>query len=113
MAMAKKILHQLPTLRKLRRCNNKTRKALLRAGGKQLQLCLRECAVNVLKGNVYLNKKQFKKLGKYKKQIRHLSKKSTSQKKRQQIVQRGGFLPLLLAPIIGSLIGATLKKFTK
>jgi len=111
--MAKTIVQQLPTLRKLRRCNNKTRKALLSGGGKQLQLCLRECAVNVLKGNVYLNKKQFKKLAKYKKQIRDLSKKSTSQKKRQKIVQRGGFLPLLLAPVIGSLLGATLKRFKK
>lgn len=111
--MAKNIVHQLPTLRKLRRCNHKTRKALLDAGGKKLQLCLRECAVNLLKGNVYLNKKQFNKLKKYKKPLRELSKKSTSQKRRQKIVQTGGFLPMLLAPVIGSLLGATLKKLTK
>ena len=111
--MAKKIIQQLPTLRKLYRCNKQIRKALLKSGGKKLQLCLRECAVNVLKGNVHLSQSQFKKLGKHKKKLRELSKKSTSQKKRLRIVQSGGFLPLLLAPIIGSLVGDTLKKLSR
>lgn len=111
--MAKKIIQHLPTLRKLHRCNHKIRKTLLKKGGKKLQLCLRECAVNVLKGNVHLTHSQFKKLGKHKKKLRELSKKTTSQKKRQRIAQTGGFLPLLLAPIIGSLVGDTLKKLSR
>ncbi len=75
------------------------RRKLLEKGGKPLQLCLRECAINVLKGNVPLTKSQLKKLGKHKKKIRDLSQKKTSYKRRIAIEQKGGFLPLLLAPI--------------
>ena len=99
----------LHVLKKLQKCSGKQRKALLAQGGKPLQLCLRECAINILKGNVHLTKSQFKKLQKYKKKLRGLSKKNTSHKKRLLIEQRGGFLPLLLAPIVGSLLSRLLK----
>ena len=100
----------MQSLKKLRRCTAKERKAILANGGKPLQLCLRECAINVLKGNVHLSKVQFNKLKKHKQKIRDLSKKNTSLKKRLSIEQKGGFLPLLLAPIIGSVLGGLLKK---
>ena len=108
--MTKKVVSQLPTLKKLKSCSVKNRKALLNKGGKPLQLCLRECAINILKGNVPLSQSQFNSLKKYKKSLRDISKKNTSNKKRLAIEQRGGFLPLLLAPIVGSLLGGLFKK---
>lgn len=108
--MTKRLKTHLSELKKLAKCSAKERKALLAKGGKPLQLCLRECAINILKGNVHLSKSQFKRLKKYKNKLRDLSKKNTSTKKRLHIEQRGGFLPLLLAPIVGSLLGGLLKK---
>lgn len=108
--MTKRLKSQLKVLKQLTKCSAKDRKALLVKGGKPLQLCLRECAINVLKGNVHLSKSQFSRLKKYKSKLRELSKKNTSTKKRLSIEQRGGFLPLLLAPIVGSLLGGLLKK---
>ena len=108
--MTKRVVPQLPVLKKLRRCSAKERKALLSRGGKSLQLCLRECAYNILNGNVPLTKRQFSKLRVHKQKLRDLSKKTTHQKKRLEIEQKGGFLPLLLAPILGSLLSGLLKK---
>lgn len=108
--MTKRVIDQLAVLKKLRKCSAKERKALLAKGGKPLQLCLRECAINILKGNVVLTKSQLTHMRRYKTKLRDLSKKKTSQKKRLAIEQRGGFLPLLLAPILGSVLSGLLKK---
>lgn len=99
----------VPLLRQLCRCNQTTAKNILKKN-KDLQLCLRECAVNVLKGNVPLSKHQLKKLKRHKKQLRELSLKKTSQKRRLQIEQKGGFLASLLFPVIGSIIKSAINK---
>lgn len=104
---------QVPVLRQLCRCKKKVQKQILQQGGKPLQVCLRECALNVIKGNVPLSKKHFTQLKKHKKQLRELSKKNTSQKRRLQIEQRGGFLASLLLPIVGSIAGAVIKSAVK
>ena len=101
---------QVPVLKQLCKCNNSVKRKLLKHGGKPLQLCLRECALNVVKGNVPLSKHQFKKLKRYRKQVRELSKPRTSQKKRLQIEQKGGFLASLLLPIIGSVVQRVISK---
>ena len=106
----KSIRAHAPLLKQLSRCNKRERRKLLVQGGKGLQVCLRECALNVLRGNVPLSKRQFQKLKRYKNDLRHLSKKSTRKTKRIQIEQRGGFLPSLLIPILGSLVGAVVKR---
>ena len=103
----------LPVLRRLCRCNNKLQREILLRGGKPLQLCLRECALNVLRGNVPLSKHQFRKLRKFKNNLRELSRKNTTQKRRLEIEQRGGFLASLLLPIVGSLAGAVIRKAVK
>ena len=108
--MTKRIVSHLSSLKKLKKCKPQCRKNLLESGGKSLQVCLRECAVNILKGNVCLTKAQKTKLQKYKNQIREISKKGTSQKKRLQIEQKGGFLPALIAPVLGALLGGLIKK---
>lgn len=108
--MTKRVVAHLSLLKKLRKCKAHQRGTLIKNGGKPLQLCLRECAVNILKGNLSLTKGQVSKLKKYKKQIRDISKKKTSQKRRLQIEQKGGFLPALLAPVLGAVLGGLFKK---
>ena len=108
--MTKHLKAHWSLLKKLKTCKAKERKAILKKGGKPLQLCLQECAINILKGNVHLTDAQHKRLRRYKEEVRLLGKKTTSQKKKLDIEQRGGFLPALLAPVVGSLLGAIFKK---
>ena len=108
--MTKHLKAHWSLLKKLKSCKAKERKELLKKGGKPLQLCLQECAINILKGNVHLTDAQHNRLRRYKEKVRLLGKKTTSKKKKLAIEQRGGFLPALLAPVIGSLLGAIFKK---
>jgi len=110
--MPKRVKAHLSVLKKLNNpgLSKVERRTLLVKGGVPLQTCLRECALNVLKGNVSLSDKHFKKLKLCKNHLRELSHKKTSKKRRLQIEQKGGFLPLLLAPILGSLVGSLFKQ---
>ena len=83
-------------------------KAIVRAADKNLIICLCECAQNLLKGNVPLSKAQLKKLKRYRKEVQTLAQKRTSQSKRKEILQKGGFLPALLAPIALTVLGTLL-----
>jgi len=58
-----------------------------------------------LKGNVPLNTFQKKKLGIKKNILRQIALKNTSLKKKQKLIQSGGFLGALLGPIISVLGG--------
>jgi len=84
------------------------RKALLKAGGKQLYKLLRRVAFNILRGNVPITTKQMKKLKRHAKNVKMMAGKKTSIKKRSAILQRGGFLGALIAPILSSVAGSVL-----
>ena len=58
-----------------------------------------ECADNILRGNVPLTKLQKEKPKRNKAGLRALTKKSFSLKQKKAILQKGGFLGSLLAPI--------------
>ena len=58
-----------------------------------------------MKGNVPLNTSQKKKLGTKKNILRQIALKKTSIKKKQRLIQSGGFLGALLGPIISVLGG--------
>lgn len=105
--MSARLKRNLDFLRVLQKANPKQRKGILENGNKDLILCLCEVIDNILRGNVNLNSKQKKDLGKYKKVLRQLiDKKLGVAKKRKLFVQKGGFLPAVLAPAIT--IAATL-----
>jgi hypothetical protein len=74
--------------------------------------CLCECIHNVSKGNIPIAPKAHKKLRRHRKQIRQiLNRKVKAKRKKQLLSQTGGFLPLLLAPIIsvlGGFLGETI-----
>ena len=100
--MAGRLKKHIDELKVLKKAKPKLRKSILKAADNQLIHCLCECCHNVLNGNVELSAKQKKALQKHRRRLRELVAKKTSQKKRRDIlVQNGGFLPALLAPVLG------------
>ena len=81
--------------------NEEQRKALLRKADAKLVRRICECALNVLIGNVPLSKGHNSRLRKHAKVLRKLASDITLQRRKNIIVLRGGFLPALLAPLIG------------
>ena len=80
-------------------------RAVLRGSDKGLITCLSECAKNILNGNVPLTGTQKTKLRSYKTGLRTLVKKSVPSRRKRIVLQRGGFLGALLAPIAASVLG--------
>src|SRR5882757_2590978 len=80
------------------------KKLLVTLSDNCLYNALNEIAINTVKGNVKLSKKETKKLKKFKFQIKKLScKTNDSRKKKKLIIQSGGFLPILI-PAVASII---------
>ena len=107
--MATRLKKQAPALCMLCYAKPKMRKAVIESADKDLIHCLCECALNILKGNVTLTKDQLKQLSRYKQHLRQLTEKKLALKKKKEIIQKGGFLPALLAPLAASVIAPLLK----
>ena len=74
-------------------------KAIIGAADRDLVTCLCECAQNILNGNVPLSKSHLKHLQRHRTDVRKLAKKRTAKHTKKKILQKGGFLSALLAPI--------------
>lgn len=79
------------------------RKLLKRCCNKDFVECITECIRNLLKGNVPLNSAQKKRLSAKKKILRQIALKKTSLRKKQKLIQTGGFIGALLGPIVSVL----------
>lgn len=89
--------------------NPKIRKAIIKYGDKELINTISEIALNVLNGNGKINNKSKQKLSYYKKQIRCIAcSKRSVQSKRKILLQKGGFLPILIGSILSGVIGSLL-----
>ena len=75
------------------------RKLLIDKADRSLVECLCEIAENILRGNVRLTQLQKDRLKRNRTGLRELTKKSVTLKKKKDILQKGGFLGSLLAPI--------------
>lgn len=102
--MSTRVKRQAPVLHTLAKGHPAVCRAILKGCDKDLLQCLSECAHNVLQGNVSLTPGQKSRLTKYKQKLRSVANKKTALKTKQKIVQTGGFLPALLAPLLGSVI---------
>jgi len=111
--MAKRVKKHLEVLKLLKNAKPKLRQSIVASAENDLVQCICECCHNILKGNIKLSPKEKKQLSRHKKPLRDLTSKRLSvERKRKLLVQKGGFLPALLAPIIGiasSLIGGLLR----
>ena len=74
-------------------------KAIIGVADRDLITCLCECAQNILNGNVPLTKSHLKYLQWYHSDVHTLAKKRAPKHKKKKILQKGGFLSALLAPI--------------
>jgi len=96
----------LPILKRINRLAENTNRQYVKKSSKDFLDCLSQCAKNVLLGNVPLSSRQNVKLRHSKNDLRLLSAKKTSLRKKRQIVQKGGFLAALLPPVLCLLGGA-------
>lgn len=114
--MTSRLLRYLPHLKKLCKMTSANRNKLLKGvlkKDKQLLYCICECATNVIKGNVQTSDKQKCRLHRWRNSLRTIAKKRTSLKKKRQLIQKGGFLPALLAVIasgLGGVIGGAFNR---
>lgn len=85
--------------------NKNQRAALLRTADHKFIRCICECVVNTLKGNVPLEHREKERLSKYKTTLRRIAAKQGNWKaKRKLVLQRGGFLPYIIGPILSALL---------
>ena len=104
--MSKRLEEFAPTLKLLAKCSKPRKQRWLDDNlNDSLILCLCECSLNILRGNVPLKPKQKKLLEKHKKCLRQLINKKISMKNKKKILQDGGFISALISPIISVLNG--------
>jgi len=85
--------------------NNKQRTSFLRIADDKFIRCICECIFNTLKGNITLERREKDRLSKYKTTLRRIAAKRGNWKdKRKLLVQRGGFLPYIIGPILSVLL---------
>lgn len=96
------------TLRFLASCDKKVANNIIKHGDTDLINCMSDVCHNILKGNVRLSTPQKQLLQKYKQKIRKIAGKKTTTKAKKTLLQSGGFLGALLAPLIGGVLGPLL-----
>ena len=102
--MAERLQRNVPFLEVLARGTPMQKKAILKGAGDDLCRCFAEICQNVLHGCLNLTDHETNKLKKHKGSIRALGDKKVPLSRKKKIVrQKGGFLQLLAAPILGLL----------
>ena len=107
---ARRLHRNIPALRDLYTAASKVRKNMIKHASKDTVSALCDCASNISEGNVPLTTKQFKQLKTYHNKLKVLKNKSTSHKKKKQVLQTGGFIGALLQPIAQLLLGGIFKR---
>ena len=89
----------------LQKLSEASKQAILPALSKDMLLVLVECTKNSIIGNFTLNKSQLHYMRFHKQELKCLVQKGTLDAERIRILQKGGFLMRLLAPIINRKVG--------
>ena len=101
-----------PTLRLLQKAPAPLQKRILDKASSELIRCLYDCAHNMLQGNVNISRHHKQKLKPHKTKLQKLADRKVALKTKQRIIQKGGFLPILLsalAPVISGVLGTLIK----
>jgi len=107
--MSRRVRKYLPVLKRIAKLGDKAKRDCVRKCDKEFLDCISECAKNVVKGNVPLTNRQKTRLRRSRNELRALSVKKTSLRKKRRILQKGGFLTALLPPVLGILSSLFLK----
>lgn len=89
-------------LQLLTNSNKKIQKSMIKNASKEQIKAICEIVLNLLSGNINLDQKDLVKLHKKRKTLRDLIKKQ-SIKKKKYLIQKGGFIQLLLPALISGL----------
>lgn len=109
MKRLKKNLHILQTLKN---SNKKLRSAIIKNCSDDTIKAILEIAINTLNGNCQLSKHTHIRLKKFKNILRQLvCPKKNLKRKRKIIIQKGGFLPVLIGTILSGVIGKLLSDY--
>jgi hypothetical protein len=110
----KRIKRHFHCLSLLASANPSLRKAIIKACDKDFICCICECIKNVTEANVPIPHDSLKQLKRHRRILDKIVDKRTHLPvKKRLIVQHGGFLSILLPPllgVIGSLVGETISK---
>lgn len=104
--MSGNIRRHADSLRKLCKCRKSLQRGnIVREGGNDLLKTISNIALNAQKGNIKYRPAALTKLKRHKTAIHALANNRIPlHQKRKIVVQQGGFLPLLLAPLVGGLL---------
>jgi len=111
--MSQRTKKYLPVLKRINKLADKNKKEYVRKCNRKFIDCLSECSTNVLRGNVPLSSRQGAKLKRNTKDLRLLSVKRTSLRKKRHIVQKGGFLGALLTPYWPCWVDSSVMQYAK
>jgi hypothetical protein len=78
-------------------------KDILKNADKKLISALCEIVYNVLENNINISESDLTKLSKYKKYLRKLVQRNSIKEKRKILVQKGGFLQIILPAVISGI----------
>ena len=95
--------HLLSALKQVKRLSSSEKRKFLKTCNKDFIHGLCECIRNLINGRVPLKPCQLKCLSRHKQTLRKLALKKTSISQRKKLLQKGGFFPLLLGPLISGL----------
>jgi len=98
--MSSRVRKYLPVLKRITTLGDNAKRDYVRKCDKEFLNCISECAKNVVKGNLPLTNRQKTRLRRSRNDLRALSVKKTSLRKKRHILQKGGFLTALLPPVL-------------
>jgi preprotein translocase subunit Sss1 len=96
-----KNIHLLQVLSKAK---PKLRKVILKNADEDLIIAICACILNFMNGNIKTDEKVKKSVKKYKHILRKVLKPTRIDQKQQVLVQKGGFLPLLIPTILSGIL---------
>ena len=97
---------RLAILKILSKSEPRVVKSILQTADSKLINLLSECALNVLNQNVKVGKNRKKALRKFRKHMEKLAYEKLPLKKKRTILQKGGFLSILLPAVLPTLLKA-------
>ncbi len=112
--MPKRLGRHMIILKKIVHSDKKTISEILKSSKNDFIKCINDCCFNILNGNISLNKTEQIKLKKFKKIIRKIVANKKNFKKQKKIIttQTGGFLPLLITPVLTLISELLLEQIT-
>ena len=94
----------------LKKAEPKLRNAILKHVDNVVIKTIHEILFNIIYENHKINKSVLEKIKPYKNIIRNICSPQTSMKeKRQQLIQKGGFLPIIISSVLSGVIGKILE----